>query len=152
MKNNEEIVSDLKELLAIANDGKEGYESAGEATESTELKALFAKYMGERIVYAAELKEHVATHGGEAENESGGILGGLHRTWLNIKQALASNEDSAILDAIVTGEKAAITKYDEIIADGVRHADHLPLLVSQREGVKEALGVIEALQVQYNNK
>jgi uncharacterized protein (TIGR02284 family) len=80
LKTKEEVISDLKELLALVNDGREGYQSASEATDNPELKALFAKFSGERIVYAAELKEHIAVHGGEADNEDGGILGGLHRT------------------------------------------------------------------------
>jgi uncharacterized protein (TIGR02284 family) len=74
MKNNESIVADLKDLLVLANDGKEGYQSAAEATDNPELKAIFSSYAGERIVYAAELEEHIATHDGLAENESGDIL------------------------------------------------------------------------------
>jgi uncharacterized protein (TIGR02284 family) len=151
MKTNQEIASDLKEILALVNDGKEGYKSSADATQSSELKALFLQYEGERIVYAAELKEHIAVHGSDADNEDGGILGGVHRTWLTIKQALSSNKDSAILGAIVTGERAAIAKYDEYIADYVDHADHIKLLTGQRDGIKEALATIEKLQLQYND-
>lgn len=148
LKTKEEVVSDLKNLLALVNDGKEGYAHAAEVTESAELKTIFLKLEGERIVYADELKAHIATHGGEADNEEGGILGGLHRTWITIKQALTSKEDKAILDAIVTGEKAAIAKYDEYIADYADHADHLELLKGQREGIQEALNQIEGLAQQ----
>ncbi|MGY3214757.1 uncharacterized protein (TIGR02284 family) [Mucilaginibacter sp. HD30] len=105
---------------------------------------------GERIVYAAELKEHIALHGEEAENESGGILGGLHRTWLSIKQALSSKEDKAILTAIITGERAAIEKCDACIADYADHADHLSLLTEQRDGIKIALAEIERQIVENN--
>ena len=50
LKTKEEVISDLKELLELVNDGKEGYQRAAEATESPELKALFSKLSGERIV------------------------------------------------------------------------------------------------------
>jgi uncharacterized protein (TIGR02284 family) len=143
LKSKEEVISDLKELLQLVNDGKEGYQSAAEATENEQLKALFLQLSGERIVYAAELKEHLAVHGADAENESGGILGGLHRTWFNIKQALSSKEDKGILTAITTGEKAAIEKYDACIADYADHADHLKLLKEQRDGIQAALTEIE---------
>ena len=143
LKTKEEVISDLKELLTLVNDGKEGYQSAAEAAESPELKALFSKFSGERIVYAAELKEHIETHGGTAENKQGGILGGLHRTWINIKEVLSSNEDKAILSAISQGERAAIAKYDELIADYADHADHLILLEEQRDGIQKALIEIE---------
>lgn len=151
MKNNESIVTDLKDLLVLANDGKEGYQSAAEATDNPELKANFSSYAGERIVYAAELEEHIATHDGLAENESGDMLGTLHRAWLQVKQAFSSKEDAAILDAVATGERAAIAKYSELIENYERHADHLQLLTGQRNGIIEALKKIETLQLQYHN-
>jgi hypothetical protein len=41
LKTKEEVISDLKEILQLVNDGKEGYQSAADATDSAELKALF---------------------------------------------------------------------------------------------------------------
>jgi uncharacterized protein (TIGR02284 family) len=148
LKTKQEVINDLLEVLQLVNDGKEGYQSAADSTDMPELKALFLKFSGERIVYASELKEHIALHGKEAENESGGIIGGLHRTWLTIKQALSSKEDKAILNAITTGERAAIAKYDELIADAADHADHMTLLTEQRDGIKSALAEIEKRIVQ----
>ena len=149
LKSKDAVFSDLKELLELVNDGKEGYYTAAEATESPELKALFSKLSGERIVYAAELKEHIALHGAEADNKSGGILGGLHRTWLSIKGALTSKDNSSLIETIVTGEKAVIAKYDELIADFADHADHMELLTNQREGIQTALAEIESQKAIY---
>ena len=143
METNNEIISDLKGLVNIVNDGKEGYESASEATDSIELKGLFLKYSAQRAGYAMELKDHIAKHGGDSDNEDGGILGVLHRTWIDIKQALSSKEDTAILGAIETGEKAAIEKYDRVLEDYASHADHIELLQRQRTGILEALKEIE---------
>ncbi|MET4138409.1 PA2169 family four-helix-bundle protein [Pedobacter sp. UYP1] len=143
MESNKEIISDLNGLVNIVNDGKEGYESASETTDSIELKGLFLKYAAQRAGYAMELKEHIAQHGGDSENEDGGILGSLHRTWIDIKQALSSKEDAAILGAIETGEKAAIEKFDKCLEDYASHADHIGLLQKQRTGILEALREIE---------
>lgn len=150
METNNEIISDLKDILSIVNDGKEGYETASDSTSTIELKGIFLKYAEQRTTYAAELKAHILTHGAEAENETGGVLGALHRTWIDIKQALASEEDSAILNAIITGEKAAIEKYDKYIKNYVDHADHIQLLQTQRAGVQQALTEIETLLHQYS--
>jgi len=146
LKTKDQVISDLKELLELVNDGKEGYHTAAEATESPELKALFAKLSGERIVYAAELKEHIAQHGGEADNDNGGLLGGLHRTWLSIKGKLSSDEDGSLIETILTGEEAVLAKYDELIADFADHADHMELLKEQRDGIQHALNNIELEQ------
>ena len=144
LKTKNEVISDLKDLLELVNDGKEGYYNAAEATESPELKGLFNKSSGERIVYASELKDHIEAHGGEADNESGGITGGLHRTWLSIKGLLTGHDNSALIETIVTGEKTVIAKYDELIADFADHADHMELLKTQREGIQVALTEIAA--------
>lgn len=151
MESNKEIVNDLKDLLAILNDGKEGYESACEATDKIELQGIFLKYSAQRAAFADELKIHIATHGAQADNESGGILGALHRTWIDIKQAISSKEDLAILKAIETGEEAAIQKYNHYIAHYEDHADHLQLLQRHRDGILNALKEIELLIIQRGN-
>jgi uncharacterized protein (TIGR02284 family) len=97
MELNSTVIEDLKGLVNIVNDGKEGYLSASDVTDSLELKDLFLRLASQRVGYANELKSHIALHGGESENEEGGILGVLHRTWIDIKQALSSREDEAIL-------------------------------------------------------
>lgn len=147
MEYNSEIISDLKGLINIVNDGKEGYESAAEATDSIELKGLFLKYSAQRAGFAMELKSHIAAHGGESDNHEGGILGVLHRTWIDIKQALSSKEDAAILSAVETGEKAAIEKYDKALEDYATHADHIELLQRQRTGILEALKEVETYRL-----
>lgn len=143
MEKNQEIISELKGLVNIVNDGKEGYAAASETTDSGELKGLFLKYAAQRADYADELKEHIAQHGGDSANEAGGILGALHRTWIDIKQTFSTKEDAAILGAIETGEQAAIDKYDQVLENYSTHVDHITILQRQRTGILEALKEIE---------
>lgn len=151
MGNHQEIVSDLKGLISIINDGKEGYQSASESTDNVELKAVFLKYVAERALYENELKAHLAKHGAASDNEEGGILGAIHRTWIDIKEALTDKSETALLSAVVTGEKAALAKYDAAIEDNQLHEDHLNLLTSQRNGIAEALKEIEVLEQKYKD-
>lgn len=151
MGNNQEIVSDLKGLISIINDGKEGYQSASESTDNVELKAVFLKYVAERALYENELKAHLAKHGAASDNDEGGILGVIHRTWIDIKEALTDKSETALLGAVVTGEKAALAKYDSAIEDNQLHEDHLNLLTSQRNGIAEALKEIEVLEQKYKD-
>ena len=97
----------------------------------------------QRGLYADELKAHLEQHGGESENESDGVLGALHRTWIDIKQAFRSKEDSAIVGAIETEKKAAIEKFEAAINDPYTHADHIGLLQQQLTGISEALTQIQ---------
>lgn len=152
MESKTEIISDLQGLVNILDDGKEGYETASEATESLELQGIFLKYSAQRAGYAQDLKDHIAKHGGNAQALTGGVLGVLHRTWIDIKQALSSKEDLAILSAVETGELAAIEKFDQCIMDYTTHADHLELLKRQRFGIAEALREIQELRQQFENR
>jgi len=151
MENNKEIISDLKGLVSIINDGKEGYQSAAETTDNLELKAVFLKYVAERALYENELKAHLAKHGGDSDNDSGGILGAIHRTWIDIKEALTDKSEKALLSAVITGEKAALEKFDMAIKDNELHQDHLNLLTTQRNGIAEALKEIEVLEQKYKD-
>lgn len=140
------VIRDLKHLLQLINDGKDGYQHAAEITKTPALHQLFLKFEAERKAFANELKEHIAFHGGHAGNEDGGILGGLHRTWITIKEAITGHDDAELLEAIAKGEQAAIKKFDTCIMDFKDHADHLKLLIRQRDGIRKALAEIEALK------
>ena len=150
MKDQNEIIADLKGLVSIVNDGKEGYKEAAEKVKSIELKAMFTEFSMERSTYEDDLKSHILQHGGESSNEEGGFLGTLHRTWIDIKGAISTSEDSAILNTIITGEKAAIAKFDEVLRDFETHEDHYALLMRQREGIDNTLTKIEELAMEYD--
>ncbi|MEO5912489.1 MAG: PA2169 family four-helix-bundle protein [Pelobium sp.] len=151
MKDQKEIIADLKGLINILNDGKEGYKDAVNHVKSEELKSTFIEFSNQRSADAEELKAHILMHGGESDNEDGGVLGALHRTWLGIKEAFASNEDKAILNAIKTGEEAALEKYDDVLKHYENHADHYDLLTKHRAGIQKALNKIKILEVEFND-
>ena len=151
MENQKEIISDLKGLINIVNDGKIGYAEAVDNVKSESLKSTFLELSNQRSSFAEELKAHVLQHGGSSDNDEGGVLGALHRAWLDIKDVFTSQDDSAILAAISTAEKTALAKYDEVLKNYRDHADHYALLSRQREGIASALSKIETLEVQYQD-
>ena len=151
-KSKEIIITDLDGLIDILNDGKEGYEHASESTESIELQGVFLKFAAQRTSYADELKDHIAVHGGDSKNDTGGVMGALHRTWIDVKQAFTSKDDVAILSAIETGEQAAIEKYDQCIIDYPSHKDHLEMLKKHRFGIADALREIQGLRIQFEKR
>jgi uncharacterized protein (TIGR02284 family) len=152
MESTKDIINDLEGLIDICNDGKEGYDHASESTESIELQGVFLKLSAQRANYAQELKNHIAVHGGDSKNDTGGIMGALHRSWIDFKQVFTSKDDVAILSAIETGEQAAIEKYDLCIIDYPSHKDHLEMLKKQRFGLAEALREIQNLRLQFEKR
>lgn len=145
----ENTISNLKHLLSICNDGKEGYKNAAENVESSELKALMHTYSIQRAEFAAALKTNIQQCGGDPDNSDGGPLGAIHRTWIDIKAALTSNENKAVLDACITGEKAALEAYDKALADESLSVQTKDLLMQQRTGIQESLRNVENLDQQF---
>lgn len=142
MKSNRQIINDLKELLVLINDGKEGFETSSEATDKIELKGLFLRFSAQRALYSIELKAYIEKLGGKAANENGSVLGNLHQAWIDIKQALSSKEDKAILNTVITGEKVALDRYNKLIADSDEQDGHIQLLRSHRDGIQDAMGAV----------
>ncbi|KAA8483843.1 uncharacterized protein (TIGR02284 family) [Arcticibacter tournemirensis] len=146
---NEKSVANLKHLLSICNDGKEGYRTASDNADSAELKGIFTTYSIQRAEFEMQLKTCIQQCNADPDNESGGPIGVLHRTWMDIKAALSSNDNKAILEACITGEKAAVEAYDNALEDNDLSPEVRQILVSQRDGINDCLRNIQTLEIQY---
>lgn len=141
---NNKITSTLNHLISIANDGKYGYENAAEDVKDITLKQMFQQYSSERASYAEDLKREVASMGDDPD-KSGGPLGALHRTWMDIKAAVTSGDREAILKTCVTGEEAAVKAYNDALDDENITGNIRQLLTEQRSGVEAALNSIRSM-------
>jgi uncharacterized protein (TIGR02284 family) len=147
---NEEIVDNLRHLLSICNDGKEGYKNAAQNCDTGELKALFTTYSIQRAEFADKLRTCIREYGGDPDNERGGPLGVLHRTWIDIKTALTTNDNKAVLDACITGEKAAVEAYEHALENQNMNMETRQLIMQQKSQINEALQHINVLEHQYS--
>lgn len=148
---NDKLKEQLEHLLLICNDGIEGYRKAADNSKGIEFTTLFNDYVIQRTEYANELKAQIRQLGGDADNESGGTVGMLHRLWTDIKYKLSSDEEHAALDACVEGEKAAIAAYDDVLKEPESLTPELTELIQdQREGIERALIKAEQLLKVYS--
>lgn len=132
----------LNHLIALAEDGKYGYESAGKDVKEATMRGLFFRLSAERGAYVKELQREV-TKLGETPKNSGGPVGALHRAWIDLKSAVTSGDKNAIIKACITGEEYALKEYQEVI-DVVKTDSPLKqILISQRNGIQSALSSIK---------
>lgn len=146
---NEKVIDRLNHLIAIANDGKFGYENAAEDVKDLTLKQMFMQYSRERAVYAEDLKREVGKMGGSPDS-GGGPLGALHRTWMDIKSTITSGDREAILKTCITGEEAAVKAYTEAVEDDNLTGGVKQLVSQQLSGVQFALNSIRSLAATAN--
>jgi uncharacterized protein (TIGR02284 family) len=151
MKNQKEMIEELKGLVNILNDGKVGYKDAIDNVKSEQLKSHFLEFSNQRQEMALELKNMIINLGGESTNDDGGILGAMHRVWMEVKEVFSSNDDEAILNAIETGEKTAIEKYEATIKDLENQFELNQVLESQLTSVRSALQSIKSLKLMYQD-
>lgn len=115
MKTQNEIISGVDHLIEICNERKEGYKKAAENVKDFNLKTLFEKYAQQSFMFSQELLHF--TDKNTAKDVGTRFVADSWRVWMDIKAALTSKSESAILEACVTGEDAAIRNYQDVIED-----------------------------------
>jgi uncharacterized protein (TIGR02284 family) len=126
----------LNELIETCIDGKLGFAAAADSVDDPQLKNELMRYSEQRAAFAQELQQ-MASSAGESARESGSVSGAMHRGWINLKGAIASNDRHAILAECERGEDSAVETY--------RHALDEPLppamaieIATQYEAIQSA--------------
>jgi len=110
----DELISTLNGLIEINRDGQKGFTDAADHIENPELKTFFLEQGRTRARFVGELQQEVRGLGGDPEN-TGSMLGTLHRTWLDLKSSLGGG-DHAILATCESGEDSAVNEYEKTLA------------------------------------
>lgn len=111
----DEALKCLQSLVEIGRDANEGFaHSANQATDPG-LKTLLHQYAMERATMVDELQQLQVQHGQSGIDDSGSVTGTLHRAWINLRSAVSSHHDLAILEEVERGEDAAVAAYREAL-------------------------------------
>ncbi|MXV49577.1 PA2169 family four-helix-bundle protein [Pedobacter sp. HMF7647] len=147
---NQKLIDHLNHLVSICLDGQSGYDVSAKNAKAEDLKTIFFSLSHDKHQFAEALKHEVRKAGGSPD-KSGGTLGLIHRTWIGIKTTLAPGEkdDKVILEACITGEKAALSAFDDVLQKALLPADTRNLVSVQKIRIKEDLEKIEELFKKY---
>lgn len=144
----EKIGNELNLLLTRTYDAEKGYQNAAEDTKSERLKAFFKQKAAERYTIGHELKREIESFGQDID-KGGSTLGSIHRAWMDLKSKIASNNEEAVLEEVITGEKKAIGDYQALIENNDLPSTTKLLLQTQMKKIKEGLAVIKKLEEVY---
>ena len=103
----------LNQLIETCKEGQEGFLAAASRIPDGDLKALLESYSRQRGQFVGELQEEVRRRGGDAES-TGGAIGTRGRGWID--EAVAGDEERAIITECERGEDAALKNYQAAIA------------------------------------
>jgi uncharacterized protein (TIGR02284 family) len=115
MAQQKEIISTVNNLIETLRDGQKGFQDAAEGVEDPELKSLFREYSMQRGKFVGELQEQARQFGESEPENSGSTSGSMHRAWMNLKAAVTSHDDYAVLTECERGEDSAVAAYDEAV-------------------------------------
>jgi uncharacterized protein (TIGR02284 family) len=135
----------LNELVETLKDGQKGYADAMTDVEDARLKDTFKKYAAQRSEYITEIEDQMFKLNLKPD-ESGSVTATVHRAWIDLKAALTSKDNDAVLNECERGEDYAVKAYQTALK-----AQDLPtpvksVIEKQYQGVQEALNTIKSLK------
>jgi uncharacterized protein (TIGR02284 family) len=140
----DDVISTLNGLIETCKDGQEGFKSAAEGVESSEMKTLFYEFSQQRAQFVGELQEEVRRLGGDPE-KSGSVAAALHRGWIDIKSAVTGKDEKAILAECERGEDSAVKTYEDALQEGLT-SDVSPVVERQYHLIKAAHDRVKVLR------
>ncbi len=144
-KIHKELVDNLQDLLEKNYDAEKGFKKAMENAENENLKRFLKQQAVQRDRFATELTQELRNLN-EEPKESGSVTGDLHRAWIDIKSAISGNEDEAVLEECMRGEKASADEYQEKLQKFSFPPRVSNLLQKQHNEINQTLSRVKRLE------
>ena len=146
MTTNEKTIEKLNELIQINEDRKEGYRKAREQSEDLSLQSLFDQFANQSGKNIVDLGVAVESYGGVPNNDTS-ISGDAYRAWMDVKDALTTNQRKTVLASCERGEDAAVGTYRNVLKDSEALDNNLIGLISmQSRDIEKAHDQIKSLR------
>ena len=134
MENNE-LIDTLNTLIETSRDGDNGFTACADDAKDASLRAYFT-ICATRCREAVHMLEELVTHHGGTPEQAGSIAGTLNRAWLNLRAAISSNSDLAVLEECERAEDVAIRAYRSALEQDLP-PDVRAVVTAQRDGAQE---------------
>jgi len=146
MSQQKEILSTINGLIETLKDGQEGFRQASAAVKDSQLKTLFSEYSLQRSKFAGELQNEAISLGEHHPENASSTAGAMHRAWINLKSAITSGDDHAILAECERGEDSAVSEYKKAMEGGELSSPVRETISRQYGDVKSAHDRIRQLR------
>jgi len=145
---NDQVNDKLQYLLGTLHDGQKGFNEAAEHAKDASLKQLFQARSAQRSEMASALETHLM-QGGEKPKSGGSVGAALHRTWINVRDAVTGKDDTSVIAETVRGEDAAIKNYQDVLKETDLPGDVRSLIESQYAQIQSSDAELNGLKRQY---
>ena len=141
----DEIGDRLNDLLEKNYDAEKGFKTASENAKHPGLKSYFSNKSQERYDFGHQIKAELRNYG-EKPDKGGSMTGAAHRTWMEVKSWFSGDDDEAMLEEAIRGEKASVEEYQDVLKDTALAASTRQILEKQKNTIQVGLGKIKSLE------
>lgn len=145
MKYTEKITNKLNNLLTKNYDAEAGFNLAAEKVNNRDLKNFFLKKAETRNEFGHQIKKEITTYG-ESPDKGTSLKGDAHRGWMNLKTAFSNDNEEAILEETVRGEKKAVEEYNDILKEENMPSTTISVLEMQRNNIQTTLQEVKRFE------
>ena len=144
-QSHDDIVNKLQGLLEKNYDAEKGYKKALEDADDGQLKTFLKQQAVLRTRFATELDKEIRDLN-ETPKEKGSTTGDMHRAWIDFKTAFTSNDDEAVLEECIRGEKASVKEYEDALNDQMFPPKIKAVITHQVDEIKANLHKVKTLE------
>ena len=145
MVTNDNLVNVLEEIIEKNRDAEKGYEKAAENADSQYLRDYFTRKSTERASFCADLKREMAANYDDFDDD-GSFTGTMHRAWMDIKNFFSADNDEAMLEEAIKGDKAAVEEYNDVLNDNTLPVGLATVIRDQKMKIQADLNKIKSLE------
>ncbi len=141
----EEVGEKLNELLEKTYDAEKGFKKAAENTDNPSLKSYFQGKAQQRYDFGHALKTEIKSFGQEVD-KGDSLTSKAHRTWMDVKALFSSDDEEAMLEEAIRGEKSSLEEYDDVLSETSLPSSTSTLLRNQKQAIQNGLSTIKTLE------
>lgn len=141
----EEVGEKLNDLLEKTYDAEKGFKKAAENTENPALKSYFNGKAQQRYDFGHALKSEIKSFGQEVD-KGDSLTGKAHRAWMDVKALFSSENEEAMLEEAIRGEKSSVEEYCDVLEDTSLPSSTSNLLKTQKQTIESGLSTIKTLE------
>lgn len=144
-ENHDEIVDSLQELLEKNYDAEKGFKKALDNTKNHSLKNYLKHQAVKRSRFATELDFEIRSLDAKPK-ESGSASASIHRAWIDLKSAIAGNDDEAILEECIRGDKASVEEYEDVLKNQRLPSKIEQVVTKQLDDIRQTLNEVKRME------
>ncbi len=146
--NTNNLNNEIKDVIERNIDAYKCYLNAADNVKNTNLAQGFREEATQRKSFATQLETATNAMNKNVDEllGSGSFEGGAHRTWMDIRSALSTNKDEAVVEECLRGEKEALDEYNELLREENISGESHALIRGQRDEIKNSISKLEQLE------